>query len=212
MAKKPGEQPGVPLTDGPFATGPTVNGLPADPTLLPQRGNASGTFILPKEVHPLNDAILFAAEQLASQPRGRRRVIYVISDGKNSRSKASYKEVVQYLLANNIVVSGTEVGDSAIWGIGALDRQKLPFLQPEDVLPRYVVATGGDVEHQLAENGIQNAFVNIAASVRTAYTLVYYSHQPTISGKYHIIDVRVEGLTGLQIDAKQGYYPSVSEQ
>jgi VWFA-related protein len=212
MAKRPGEQPGVPLTDGPFATGPTVNGLPADPTLTPQRGNASGILNLPKEVHPLNDAILYAAEQLASQPRGRRRIIYVVTDGKNSRSKASYKEVVQYLLSNNISVFGTNVGDSALWGIGYLDRTKLPFLQPEDLLPRYAIATGGDVDHEVSENGIQNAFVKIADSVRTAYTLGYYSHQPTISGKYHVIDVHLEGLPGYQIDAKQGYYPSVSEQ
>jgi VWFA-related protein len=210
MAKKPGEQPGVPLTDGPFASGPTVNGLPADPTLTPQRGNASGILNLPKEVHPLNDAILYAAEQLASQPRGRRRVIYVISDGKNSRSKASYKEVVQYLLANNVSVYGTNVGDAALWGIGYLDRTKLPFLQPEDVLPRYAVATGGDVDHELSENGIQNAFVKITDSLRTAYTLVYFSHQPSISGKYHVIDVHLEGLPGYQIDAKQGYYPSAN--
>ncbi len=212
MAKKPGEQMGVPMIDGPFAAGPTVNGLQVDPTLAPQRGNASGVFLLPKEVHPLNDAILYAAEQLASQPRGRRRVIYVISDGKNSRSKASYKEVVQYLLAHNISVYGTNVGDSALWGVGYLDRTKLPFLQPEDVLPRYAIATGGDVDHELSENGIQSAFVKITDSLRTAYTIVYYSHQPTISGKYHLIDVRVEGLTGLQVDAKQGYYPSASEQ
>ena len=212
MAKKPGEQPGVPLVDGPFASGPTVNGLQADPTLAPQHGNAGGFLMLPKEIHPLNDAILYAAEQLASQPRGRRRVIYVISDGKNSRSKASYKEVVQYLLANNISVYGTNVGDSALWGIGYLDRTKLPFLQPEDVLPRYAIATGGDVDHELSENGIQSAFVKITDSLRTAYTIVYYSHQPTIGGKYHVIDVRVEGLTGLQVDAKQGYYPSVSVQ
>jgi VWFA-related protein len=212
LAKKPGEQPGVPLTDGPFATGPTVNGLPADPTLTPQRGNASGILNLPKEVHPLNDAILYAAEQLASQPRGRRRVIYVVTDGKNSRSKATYKEVVQYLLANNISVYGTNVGDSALWGIGYLDRTKLPFLQPEDLLPRYAIATGGDVDHEIHENGIQAAFVKIADSVRTAYTLGYYSHQPTISGKYHVIDVRLEGLSGYQIDAKQGYYPTASAQ
>jgi VWFA-related protein len=210
MAKKPGEQPGVPLTEGPFASGPTVNGLPADPTLTPQRGNASGILNLPKEAHPLNDAILYAAEQLSSQPRGRRRVIYVISDGKNSRSKVSYKEVVQYLLANNVSVYGTNVGDSALWGIGYLDRTKLPFLQPEDVLPRYAIATGGDVDHELSENGIQNAFVKITDSLRTAYTLVYFSHQPTISGKYHVIDVHLEGLPGYQVDAKQGYYPSAS--
>lgn len=212
LAKKPGEQPGVPLTDGPFASGPTVNGLQADPTLAPQRGNASGTFILPKEIHPLNDAILYAAEQLASQPRGRRRVIYVVSDGKNSRSKASYKEVVQYLLAHNISVFGTNVGDSALWGIGYLDRTKLPFLQPEDLLPRYAIATGGDVDHELSENGIQNAFVKITDSVRTQYTFGYYSHQRAISGKYHVIDVRLEGLSGYEIDAKQGYYPSASAQ
>ncbi|HVT97706.1 MAG TPA: VWA domain-containing protein, partial [Acidobacteriaceae bacterium] len=201
MAKKPGDQMGVPMTDGPFASGPTVNGLQVDPTLAPQRGNASGVLNLPKEIHPLNDAILYAAEQLASQPRGRRRVIYVISDGKNSRSKASYKEVVQYLLAHNISVYGTNVGDAALWGIGYLDRAKLPFLQPEDVLPRYAIATGGDVDHQLSENGIQSAFVRITDSLRTAYTLIYNSHQPSISGKYHVIDVRVEGLTGLQVNA-----------
>ena len=212
LAKRPGEQPGVPIVDGPFAGGPKVNGLSADPTLDTQRGNSSGVLQLPKEVHPLNDAILYAAEQLASQPRGRRRVIYVISDGKNSRSKANYKEVVQYLLANNITVYGTNVGDAALWGIGYLDRTKLPFLQPEDVLPRYAIATGGDVDHEMSENGIQSAFVKITDSLRTAYTLVYYSHQRAISGKYHVIDVHLEGLPGYQIDAKQGYYPSVSEQ
>ncbi|HUB19011.1 MAG TPA: VWA domain-containing protein [Acidobacteriaceae bacterium] len=212
MAKKPGEQMGVPLTDGPFASGPTVNGLQADPTLAPQRGNASGVFVLPREIHPLNDAILYAAEQLASQPRGRRRVIYVISDGKNSRSKAGFKEVLQYLLSNNITVYGTNVGDSALWGIGYLDRTKLPFLQPEDVLPRYAILTGGDVDHELSENGIQSAFVKITDSLRSAYTLIYNSHQPSISGKYHSIDVRVEGLSGLEVDAKQGYYPSAAEE
>ncbi|MGA8160803.1 MAG: VWA domain-containing protein [Acidobacteriaceae bacterium] len=211
IAHKPGERPGVPLVDDPFTGGPMVNGQSVDPTLELQRGNASGILFPEKESHPLNDAILYAAEQLSSQPRGRRRVIYVISDGKNSRSKASYKEVVQYLLANNISVSGTDVGDAAVWGIGYLDRMKLPLLQPEDVLPRYVLATGGDIYHEMSENGIQSAFSKIADSVRTAYDLQYVSHQPTISGKYHIIDVRVEGLTGLTVDAKQGYYPSATE-
>jgi VWFA-related protein len=213
IARKPGERMGVPLVDDPFTGGPMVNGQSVDPTLELQHGNASGILFPEKEAHPLNDAILYAAEQLASQPRGRRRVIYVISDGKNSRSKASYKEVVRYLLANNISVSGTDVGDAAIWGIGYLDRAKLPYLhlQPEDVLPQYVLATGGDIYHEMSENGIQSAFSRIADSVRTAYTLDYVSHQPTISGKYHVIDVRVEGLSGLTVDAKQGYYPSATQ-
>ncbi len=211
MAQKPGQRMGVPIVDGPFASGPVVNGQQADPTLAPQMGNASNFLVLPREAHPLNDAILFAAEQLASQPRGRRRIIYVISDGKNVRSKASFKEVAQYLLTNNISVYGAGVGDAALMGIGYLDRTKIPFLQPEDVLPRYAAATGGNVLNEISENGIQNAFVNLANSVRTAYTIDYISHQPTISGKYHHIEVRVEGLPGLTVNAKDGYYPSATD-
>jgi VWFA-related protein len=210
-AKRPGQEMGVPDVGGPMTSGPMVNGQQADPTLAPVRGNANDWYIPPREVHPLNDAILFAAEQLASQPpKEHRRVIYVISDGQNVRSKATQKQVIEYLLTNNVSVYGTEVGDASIWGIGYLDRVKLPFLKPDNVLPRYALTTGGDVQAQLSEEGIQTAFVHITDSVRAAYTIIYNSHQPTISGKYHNIDVRVEGLPGLTIDAKQGYYPSAS--
>ena len=211
MAKKSGSSMGVPSSgDDPFSGGPRVNGQLADPTLATQRGNAGGFITIPHETHPLNDAILYAAEQLASQPRGRRRVIYVVSDGKNVRSKASYKEVLGYLLRNNISVFGTEVGDASLWGIGYLDRMKLPLLAPENLLPRYAFPTGGDVQAELSENGIQNAFVHITESTRTAYTIEYLSHQRAISGKYHTIEVRVEGLSGLTVQAKTGYYPSAS--
>lgn len=208
MAQKPGQEMGVPVVDGPFAEGPTVNGQPADPTLEPQPGNMSGFLVLPHEAHPLNDAILYAAEQLASQPRGRRRIIYVVSDGRNVRSKATYKEVVQYLLTNNISVYGAGVGDASLWGIGYLDRKKIPFLQPDDVLPRYAAETGGDVLNEFSEEGMQNAFTQIAASVRTAYTIDYISHQPTLGGNYRHIEVRVEGIPDLIVNAKQGYYPT----
>jgi len=209
-AKRPGQEMGVPDIGGPMTSGPIVNGQQADPTLAPEHGNANSWYIPPRSTHPLNDAILFAAEQLASQPRGRRRIIYVVSDGKNIRSKATQKQVIEYLLTNNISVYGTEVGDASLWGIGYLDRKKLPFLQADNVLPRYALMTGGDVQAELYENGIQTAFVHITDSVRAAYTLIYNSHQSTISGKYHNIDVRVEGLPGLTIEAKQGYYPNAS--
>jgi VWFA-related protein len=211
-AKKPGRDMGVPTLTGPLAEGPTINGQSVDPNLNPQRGNQGGYLFLPKEVHPLNDAILFAAEQLRKEPRDRRRVIYVISDGKNVRSKATYKEVVHYLLTNEISVNGTMVGDASVWGIGYLDRLKLPLLQPENVLPRYTFATGGSVDSEFSENGMQNSFAKITGALRTQYTLGYISHQPTISGKYHNIDVRVEGTPGLTVDAKAGYYPAATNE
>lgn len=208
-SKRPGRDMGVPTIDGPFAMGPTINGIPVDPNLETQRGNAGSFLNVPKEVHPLNDAILTAARALAKQPKGRRRIIYVITDGKESGSKATQKEVIKYLLTNNISVYGTIVGDSALWGVGYLDKLHLPLLPTDNVMPRYAVMTGGSLDSELSENGIQRSFENIAASIRSQYTLAYYSHQPALSEKRHSIDVDVD-VPGLDVTAKQYYYPSLA--
>lgn len=209
-AKRPGRENGIPTVEGPFAQGPQINGQLVDPNLAVQRGNNGGFLNTPKEVHPLNDAILTAARLLSKQPKGRRKIIYVITDGKESGSKATQKEVIQYLLTNDISVYGTLVGDSAVWGIGYLDKLHLPLLPTNNVMPRYTVATGGSLEAQFSENGIQQSFAAISTSLRTQYTLGYYSHAPTISEKRHSIDVRVD-VPGLDVTAKQFYYPSMAD-
>lgn len=208
-SKRPGRDMGVPTVDGPFAMGPMINGEMVDPNLETQSGNAGGFLTVSKDDYPLNDAILAAARRLASQPKGRRRIIYVITDGRESGSKATQKEVIKYLLTNNISVYGTIVGDSAIWGVGYLDKLHLPLLPASNVMPRYTVMTGGSLESELSENGIQRSFGAIAASIRGQYTLYYYSHQPAISERRHSIEVDVT-VPGLDVTAKQYYYPSLA--
>jgi VWFA-related protein len=209
-AKSSGRDMGVVSPGGPLDDGMTVNGKQVDPNLAPQRGNA-GFITIPKEVHPLNDAILEAAKSLAQQPKGRRRILYVISDGKESGSKASYKEVVRYLLTNNISVYGTLVGDSAMWGVGYLDKWHIPLLPTmrDNIMPKYALATGGALESQFSENGIQTSFAKITESMRAAYTLGYYSHAGMMSDRFHKITVNVE-VPNLDVTAKDGYYPSAS--
>ncbi len=80
---------------------------------------------VPREVHTLNDAILEAAVATSKAGKGRRRVVYVISDGKEYGSKAKYKDVVKYLQTNKIAVYGTLVGDSSLPVVG-LSRQDPP--------------------------------------------------------------------------------------
>ena len=210
-SKKSGRDMGVPITGGPLATGMVINGQIPDPNVSPQRNSQAGFLVAPKESHPLNDAILYAAKSLAKQPKGRRRIIYVITDGKESGSKASVKEVVRFLLTNNISVYGTLVGDSATWGIGYLDKLHLPLLPTNNVMPKYTAQTGGALDAELSEIGIQESFSKITESVRTQYTLGYYSHNPAISGKHHSIEVQVVGIPGLDVTAKEGYYPSMAE-
>jgi VWFA-related protein len=212
-AKSSGRDMGVVSPGGPLDNGPTINGKQIDPNLAPQRGSNQGFITIPKEVHPLNDAILEAAKSLAQQPKGRRRILYIISDGKESGSKASYKEVVRYLLTNNISIYGTLVGDSAMWGVGYLDKWHIPLLPTmrDNILPKYALATGGALESQFSENGIQTSFAKITESVRASYTLGYYTHAGMMSDKFHKVTVNVE-VPNLDVTAKDGYYPSASMQ
>jgi VWFA-related protein len=210
-SKKEGTEMGGPSVGGPLGMqGPSINGKAVDP-------NVNGTsrpgydFNIPHETHTLSDAILEAAKELQTRPKERRRVIYVISDGKDMRSKASVREVIRFLQGNQETVYGTMVGDAATWGIGYLDRVHLPLIPQENVLPRYANATGGVLEAQFSADGMERSFATIAKEVRTQYTLGFYSHVPTIDGRYRTLDVHVE-RPNLEVKARLGYYPTAAMQ
>jgi len=211
LAKSIGRDDLVPVNSGPFGgCAITKNGGCVDSNNTVQQGGSTGnpSFItLPKEVHTLNDAILAAAKELSTRPPGRRRMIYVVSDGKEYGSKAAYKDVLHYLQANKIAVYGTLVGDSARWGEGRISRLHLPFQMYDNRLAGYVLATGGDLEAQGNLNGIEKSYAQLAQESRNQYTLVYASHEPLLDSKYRKIEVRVD-RPGVEVIAKKGYYPS----
>jgi VWFA-related protein len=209
-AKKSGRDEGVPVNFGPLASGPTINGNPVDPNLSRGNGDYSYGAAIPKEVHPLNDAILAAAKDLAQRGRGRRRIIYVISDGKDSGSKATMKEVIRFLQSNNISVYATIVGDAATWGYGWLDRVKLPLIPATNELPKYTVATGGSLDAEFETNGIERSFSKIADQVRTQYLIEYHSPSATLDSRFRSIEVTLPGRPGYDIQAKPGYYPTAT--
>ena len=212
MAKSAGEEMLVPVNEGPMA-GCNIrqNGNCVDPNIQPGRSAGGSTFMtIPKEIHTLNDAILAAAKELSTRPKGRRRIIYVISDGKEYGSKATYKEVLRYLETNKIAVYGTLVGDSARWGEGYVSRVHLPFTMYDNILARYILATGGEPDAERGLDGIERSYAKIAEEARNQYTLGYYSHQPVIDGKFRKIEVRLE-RSGMEVVAKQGYYPSAED-
>ncbi len=212
LTKETGSEMMVPVNSGPLAgCNVHVNGNCADPNLQPGRSAGGGTFMtIPKEIHTLNDAVLAAAKELSTRPKGRRRIIYVISDGKEAGSKATYKEVLRYLETNKIAVYGTAVGDSARWGEGYISRIHLPFTMYENILAKYTLATGGTLDSEGSLNGIEKSYAKIAEEARTQYTLGYLSHQPVIDGKRRKIEVRVD-RPGVEVIAKTGYYPSAQD-
>jgi VWFA-related protein len=213
LAQSTGTDPTVPITGGdPFAAcSISINGNCPDPNLQPGHSTQmNGVLNLPKEVHALNDAILAAAKELSTRPKERRRIIYVVSDGKEYGSKATLKEVVRYLQTNNITVYATLVGASAQWGQEWIDRFHLPFEMYDNILFKYTAATGGDMLAERGTNSMEKSYAKIAGEARNQYTLVYLSHESVYDDKYRNIDVRVN-RPNVIVTAKPGYYPSAQE-
>ena len=90
--KRPGRQGGPPMMGGPFGGGPSINGHPVnDPNA--NGGMAGDVQTPPREFYVLNDAILRAAQDLSKRDKTRRRIVFVVSDGREQGSNAGYDEV-----------------------------------------------------------------------------------------------------------------------
>jgi len=204
-SKGHGRDPVMPL-GGPLSNSINKNGTQIDSNTSGHPNNQSNFETAPKEFHTLNDAILAAARETARAGKGRRRIVYIISDGKENGSTAREKDVIKYCQGNNVSVWGTLVGDSSIYGLGFLDRIHIPLMMRDNALPRYIGATGGQLDAEFRQKGIEASFAKITAEARNQYTIGYYSHEPMLDGKYRKVDVRV-ARPDLTIIAKDGYWP-----
>ena len=170
--KRPGREGGPPMTGGPFGGGPSINGHPVgDPNA--NGGRAGDVQTPPREFYVLNDAILRAAQDLSKRDKTRRRIVFVISDGRELGSTASYDEVRRILLANNISVYGVGVDTAAIPIYDKANRIRVPGFGTGNILPRYASDTGGDMVAEFDRSGIEQAYAKIADTARNQYTLGY---------------------------------------
>jgi VWFA-related protein len=201
-----GANNGPPVTSGPLGPqGPMINGLPV--------GGPAATPVNtpPKVARVLNDAILLAARDLSKRPRDHRKIIFIISDGRELGSTASYKDTLKVLLTQNITVYAIGVEGAAIPVYDRLQRIHLPktraIMGYSDILPKYVFATGGGTVYgELEQGDIERAYADAIGDARYQYTLGYIS-KPGIGG-YRQIEVRVRGRgSDLKVYAKDGYYP-----
>jgi VWFA-related protein len=195
---------------GPLSQTTYKNGFDVDPNTSPTHSAAGNQTLYPeKEFHTLNDAILTAAAALAKTQNNRRRIVYVISDGKEYGSKSKEKDVIKFLQAHKIEVYATLVGDSSEKGMGFVDRIHLPLTMRDNALPRYTAATGGQCDPEFRPKGIEESFAKISEEVRAQYTLGFYSNESVLDGKYRPLEVRVL-RPNLEVISPKGYYPTAS--
>jgi VWFA-related protein len=172
---------------GPMTAGPRVNQTPAEPRVAP-RTQAKGGFI-----KNIDDAVHTAAELLKDRGRDRRKIIFLVSDGMNSRNNTySFDETLKLLLTADISVYAIGVGQAALGRV----------LNP---LARYASRTGGDVFYASKRGSLESIFARVTEQARNQYTLAYAPRGTSRNADYHNIEVRVR-RPGLNILTRQGYY------
>jgi VWFA-related protein len=200
MKNQQGSNSGPPVLGGPLGPGPpTVNNVPV--------GSGVPKIYTPEKVaHALNDALLMAATDLNRRPRDRRKIIFIVSDGREFGSKASYSDVLKVLLTNEIAVYAVAVDSSALPGYKQLKTLHIPRLGYDNILPKYSSATGGEVYTEFSQAAIESAYSRAIGDARNQYTLGYNSRAMPGSG-YREIEIRVF-RPNLTVAAKAGYYPA----
>src|SRR6266446_5924574 len=198
-----GANNGPPVTSGPLGPqGPYINGHPIDSPVTP-------VSTPPKVARVMNDAVLLAARDLSKRDRARRKIIFIISDGREQGSTASYADTLKVLLTQNITVYAVGVEGAAIPVYDKLQRIHLPktgaLMGYSNILPKYVNATGGGTMYaELAQPDIERAYARAIGDARNQYTLGY-SPKSGIGG-YREIEVMVR-RPDVKVYAKRGYYP-----
>jgi VWFA-related protein len=199
-----GRDNGPPVLGGPMVNGPTVNGVPVGSPTEPVNTP-------PKEAHVLNDAILQAALDLSKRDKTRRRVIFIISDGREYGSQASFRDVRRVLLSNNIQVEAIAVDSAALPLYSKLERLHIPDQGYDEILPRYTSATGGETHKELTRNAIGEIYAQAMSEARNQYTLGYIPAPLKVATRSACRDIEVlVHHPGLKITAKQQYCPALA--
>jgi VWFA-related protein len=181
--------PGAPV-GGPLTSGATSNGRSLEtgaPTTLGVQQQ--------KQDKDLDDAVYAAGEMLKSRGRDRRKIVFLISDGNNSRTNEhTLDQTLQLLLKSDISVYSISVGHA--------------FMQKESTrLERYATSTGGDTFYAGKDRGLENLYASVTEQARNQYTITFQPQDTDRSKDYHSIEVRVR-RPDLDVTARQGYYQS----
>jgi hypothetical protein len=129
----------------------------------------------------------------------------VISDGREYRSNASYRDVLKVLLTNGISVYAIAVESSAIPGYNKLEKLHLPHMGYSDILPKYASATAGEIYSDFTTSAMENTYARAIGDARNQYTLGYVT-RATLSSSYRQIEVKV-ARPDVKVFAEDGYYP-----
>jgi VWFA-related protein len=154
------------------------------------------------------DAVYLAGEERLQHEAGRKAII-LISDGEDTTSRVNRTEaLVSVHQADAVVysISNTLRRRGGFFGLGGRPRSG-----NIDTLRRLSEETGGAVFELDDEDDFRGIFEEIAAELRSQYTLAYVSTNTAQDGAYREIRIRPKDRD-LRVRARRGYYAATQDE
>ncbi|MGD0957022.1 MAG: VWA domain-containing protein [Candidatus Acidiferrales bacterium] len=176
---------------------PTINGQPLPTaTGIPLHGAKR-----PQSTNSLDDALYAAGDMLKTRGRDRRKIIFLVSDGSNSRNNHhTFEETLRSLLVADVSVYSISTTRSV-----PVARSLLQHGESE--LNKYAYGTGGDAFFASKAEDLERLYSDVTEQARNEYTLTFSPQEADRTKDFHSIEVRVE-RPGLSVIARDGYYQS----
>ncbi len=141
----------------------------------------------------VNDALYAAAQLLRTRPRERRKIIFLISDGVDSKVN-TYNFPVTLQMLQRAEASVYSIG------IGTPLTGRL-----KTILRDFADESGGDIFWASNSHDLENLYPAVAEQARFQYTLIYSPEHKERAVTFHSIEVRVK-RPGLDVHTRKGYF------
>lgn len=151
----------------------------------------------PKDETPLYDAVVTASESLGKRDE-QRRAILLISDGADTKSKATFDDAIRAASLANVMVYAVDMSEAAFGRGQAKDAGS-------QILKDFSLKTGGRFFPSPGGGKLRDAFEEAIDELRNQYTLVYESTNDKQDGKWRAIELTAKNPS-LKVRTRQGYY------
>jgi Ca-activated chloride channel homolog len=124
-----------------------------------------------------------------------RPVLVIYSDGVDSRSSLSFKEVVDLLKASN----------ATVYAIGLLDNTGSARLDARMRLQMMAELTGGTALFPSSARTLDAFYAQVLREIRAQYQLGYLSTNAAADGRWRTVEVKVS-RPGVTVRTRKGYF------
>ena len=152
------------------------------------------------------DALVASADYLTKNARNPKQVLIIVTDGEDNASSATLEQAIRRI---------QDLDGPVIYCVGLLfgeDTDKRESKHARRVLESVAEQTGGTAYFPKSLKEVDAIASEVAADIRTQYTLAYRSTNPPSNGGYRRLHVEAKdkGFPRLDVRTRSGYYPRTS--